>query len=117
MIVLHCLVTVEGTSYERACRILATHGMSATSHPDNGYPFFTSAPLGDEIAFEMIYCDTVVIGQGRSGKAAASRAGEQGHVADIPTKLLYVDGRVLVLVPTVVVHHLEDRLDPEGRSA
>ena len=35
----------------------------------------------------------------------------QGHVAGIPMKLWFTGGRVLALVPTVVVHHLAERLD------
>ena len=38
----------------------------------------------------------------------------QGLVAGIPTKLRFTGGGVLALVPTVVVHHMEERL-MEGR--
>lgn len=41
----------------------------------------------------------------------------QGHIAGVPAKLLFAGGRVLVLVPTVVAHHLEERLFLAGPSA
>ena len=34
----------------------------------------------------------------------------QGHVAGVPVKMLFDDGGVRVLVPTVLAHHLEERL-------
>ena len=34
----------------------------------------------------------------------------QGHVAGIPVKMLFDAGGVLVLVPAVLAHHLEERL-------
>ena len=40
----------------------------------------------------------------------------QGHIAGIPTKLFFTEGRLLVLVPTVVAHHLADRLQTGGRQ-
>ena len=37
----------------------------------------------------------------------------QGHVAGIPVKVMFDDGAALVLVPTVLVHHLAERLGLE----
>ena len=34
----------------------------------------------------------------------------QGHLAGIPVKMLFEEGGILVLVPTVLTHHLEERL-------
>ena len=34
----------------------------------------------------------------------------QGHLAGIPVKTLFDEGGVLVLVPTVLAHHLDERL-------
>ena len=73
----YCLITVDGISYRRACRTRAEDGVSAVSHPGDGYPPLPSGHGETEVGFEMIHCDTVVIGQGRSGRAAASRAREQ----------------------------------------
>ncbi len=39
----------------------------------------------------------------------------QGHLAGIPVKTLFYGGGVLVLVPTVLAHHLEERLGPGDR--
>ena len=75
----YCLVTVDGVSYMRACRIPAVDGMSVASHPDHGYPPIPAVPDEGEVPFEMIHCDTVVIGQGRSGRAAASQARQEGR--------------------------------------
>ena len=75
----YCLITVDGISYERACRTPAAAAMSVASHPADGYPPLPSAPRESEVGFEMIHCDTVVIGQGRSGRASAARAGERGR--------------------------------------
>lgn len=39
----------------------------------------------------------------------------QGHLAGIPVKMLFCVGGVLVLVPAVLAHHLEERLGPQDR--
>ena len=39
----------------------------------------------------------------------------QGHLAGIPVKTLFCVGGVLVLVPAVLAHHLEERLGPQDR--
>ena len=79
----YCLVTLEGISYLRACRMPAVEGMKVESHPSDGYPVLVSstrASTGESAGgFEMIHCDTVVIGQGRSGSEAAAEAREQGR--------------------------------------
>ena len=84
----YCLVTVDAVSYVRACMTPATDGMAVTPHPDDGHPPLPSSPRDDEVAFEMIHCDTVVIGQGRSGRAAAEQASEQGR------RVVTLDSRV-----------------------
>ena len=40
----------------------------------------------------------------------------QGHIAGIPVKALFDDGGVLVLVPTVLAHNLEERLGRGDRQ-
>ena len=84
----YCLVTVEGTSYVRACRTQAVDGMKVEAHPTDGYPALRSsdrAPTGaGAFGFEMIHCDTVVIGLGRSGREAAAEAeGRGGRVVTL----------------------------------
>ena len=75
----YCLVTVDGVSYQRACMTPAGQGMPVTSHPGDGDPALPSASGEREVGFEMIHCDTVVIGRGNSGMAAAERAKERGR--------------------------------------
>ena len=79
----YCLVTIDGVSYVRACRTPAVEGMTVASHPSGGYPVLPSSTrvsTGETaVGFEMIHCDTVVIGQGRSGREAAAEAGEGGR--------------------------------------
>ena len=79
----YCLVTLDGVSYVRACRTAAVEGMKVDSHPSDGYPALVSsarASTGERaVDFEMIHCDTVVIGQGRSGRDAAAESREQGR--------------------------------------
>ena len=75
----YCLITVDGVSYLRACMIRATPGMSIASHPDDGRPALPPAPRERGVAFEIIHCDTVVIGRGRSGRTAAEQAEERGR--------------------------------------
>ncbi len=79
----YCLVTLEGTSYVRACRTPASDGAKVESHPSDGYPALRPsdhAATGERaVGFEMVHCDTVVIGQGRSGRDAAAEALERGR--------------------------------------
>ena len=79
----YCLVTFEGVSYVRACRTPAVEGMKVASHPSGGYPALPSSTRASTrdgaVGFEMIHCDTVVIGQGRSGRKAAAEATERGR--------------------------------------
>lgn len=41
----------------------------------------------------------------------------QGHLAGVPVKMLFAISGVLVLVPTVIAHHLEERLAMHGRRS
>lgn len=75
----YCLVTVDGISYLRACGTPAVEAMEVRSHPDDGYPPLPSDVRQRRVAFEDVHCDTVVIGRGRSGSTAASRAEESGR--------------------------------------
>ena len=40
----------------------------------------------------------------------------QGHLAGVPVKMLFDEGGVRVLVPTVLAHHLEERLGRGDRT-
>ncbi|MCE2530264.1 MAG: (2Fe-2S)-binding protein [Acidimicrobiia bacterium] len=79
----YCLITLEGISYVRACRTPAVEGMKVESHPSDGYPALppsSQAPTRERgVGFEMIHCDIVVIGLGRSGREAAAEAEERGR--------------------------------------
>ncbi len=79
----YCLVTLEGVSYVRACRTPAVEGLKVAPHPSGGYPALPSStppPTGESaVGFQMVHCDTVVIGQGRSGRKAAAEARERGR--------------------------------------
>ncbi|MDE0376141.1 MAG: 2Fe-2S iron-sulfur cluster-binding protein [bacterium] len=88
----YCLVTVGGVSYVRACRTPAAEGLRVESHPSDGYPSLPSSTRASTrdsaVGFEMIHCDTVVIGQGRSGKAVAAEAEGAGR------RVVTLDARV-----------------------
>ena len=79
----YCLITLDGVSYVRACRTPAVKDTRVDSHPSDGYPALPSAtrpPIrGSAVGFEMIHCDTVVIGQGSSGREAAAEARGRGR--------------------------------------
>lgn len=47
--------------------------MSVLSHPADGSPPLPTVAREREIGFEIIHCDTVVIGQGRSGMSESAR--------------------------------------------
>ena len=75
----HCLVTVGGVSYLRACGTAAVDAMQVRSHPPDGYPPLPSDVRQEDPAAQTVHCDTVVIGQGRSGRAAATEAEQSGR--------------------------------------
>ena len=74
----NCLIAVDGIAYLRACRTPALDGMEVDSHPSDGYPNLPSRVRNRDIDFNIVHCDTVVIGQGSSGTAAAAEAAGQG---------------------------------------
>ena len=41
----------------------------------------------------------------------------QGHLAGLPVKMLFASPGALVLVPTVIAHHLEERVAMHGRRS
>ena len=70
----YCLITVGSVSYLRACGTPAVNAMEVRSHPPDGYPPLPADVRQRDIPFDTVHCDTVVIGQGRSGRAAVSEA-------------------------------------------
>jgi glycine cleavage system aminomethyltransferase T len=75
----HCLATVDGVSYVRTCQTPARPGMVVESHPDDGYPLLRfETNHSAEVSARNLHCDLVVIGQGESGKAAATEARQAG---------------------------------------
>ena len=75
----YCLVTLEGVSYVRACLTPAVEGLKVASHPSGGHPALPPSTRESAVGFEMIHCDSVVIGQGRSGRNAAAEARQRGR--------------------------------------
>ena len=75
----YCLSSVDGVSYLRACATLAVDGMAVYSHPPDGSPPLPPHIRSSQVAFETVHCDTVVVGQGGSGRAAAAEAEELGR--------------------------------------
>ena len=75
----HCLATVDGVSYLRACQIRARAGAVVVSHPRVGAP-----PLPcnghDRVSSTTHFVDLVVVGQGESGRLAAEDATKAGRV-------------------------------------
>lgn len=78
----NCLVTVDGIAYTRSCQVKAEAGMRVTREhvgdeepallPDEGMSAGSAAPV------RHVHCDTVVIGQGDSGREAEREAREAG---------------------------------------
>ena len=67
----YCLITAGSVSYLRACGTPAVDAMEVRSHPPDGYPPLPPDVRQGDVAFATVHCDVVVIGQGRSGRAAA----------------------------------------------
>ena len=71
----HCLVTVDGVSYVRACQTSARPGMVVERHHAHGYPPLPNDDRpGPETPLRHVHCDVVVVGQGASGTIAAEEA-------------------------------------------
>ncbi|MGQ0602726.1 MAG: 2Fe-2S iron-sulfur cluster-binding protein [Anaerolineales bacterium] len=71
----HCLATVDGIAYTRTCQVKARPGLIVERHPQAGEPPLPTAPLHNvEVEARNLHCDLAVIGQGKSGRAAADKA-------------------------------------------
>lgn len=80
----HCLVTIDGISYIRACQTAVRPGMVVERHfyGDSDYPPLpTNVERGSEVKRRHVHCDVVVIGAGDAGQQAAQAALDNGkHV-------------------------------------
>ncbi|MCY3971848.1 MAG: 2Fe-2S iron-sulfur cluster-binding protein, partial [Acidobacteria bacterium] len=78
----HCLVTVSGIAYTRSCQTRAAAGMKVTrDHLGGEEPALLSdepMPAGSAAPVHHVHCDTVVIGQGDSGRRSARETKEGG---------------------------------------
>jgi len=78
----NCLVTVDGIAYTRSCHVRALAGMKvARDHLGGEEPaLLADEPLsaGNPAPVRHVHCDTVVIGQGDSGREAAREARHAG---------------------------------------
>jgi glycine cleavage system aminomethyltransferase T len=78
----NCLVTVDGVAYTRSCQVRAESGMAVRRDHLGGEepPLLAEepAPAGAAAPAHHVHCDTVVIGQGASGREAAREAREAG---------------------------------------
>ncbi|MYA08694.1 MAG: hypothetical protein F4060_05190 [Holophagales bacterium] len=78
----NCLVTVDGVAYTRSCQVGTAAGMKVTrDHLGGEEPALLSdEPMsaGNAAPVRHVHCDTVVIGQGKSGREAAREARDGG---------------------------------------
>lgn len=71
----HCLLSVDGVAYVRACQTLARPGMVVERHHLKGYPPLDfEAGETAQVVSRKLHCDTLVIGMGLSGQEAAKEA-------------------------------------------
>ncbi len=81
----HCLATVDGAAWTRTCQVRARAGLVVRrSHFGGEQPHLlpdhaASAPVGGAAPAHHVHCDTVVIGQGDSGREAAREARAAGQ--------------------------------------
>ncbi len=80
----HCLVTIDGVSYIRACQTEARPGMIIERHfyGDSAYPPLpANLDRGPDVKRRHVHCDVLVIGAGDSGQRATQSALDNGkHV-------------------------------------
>ncbi len=114
----NCSAVVDGVPYVRTCQTAATPGLVVKRHPAVGNPSFpavtqpdiTRTPVADHVSVSRVETDTVVIGSGPSGSAAAESARADGHTVMV---LDAHDGNEVVAIyggPTVIVRRPEGML-------
>lgn len=78
----NCLVAVDGVSYTRSCQVPARDGMVVRrEHLGGEEPALLSdepTSAGSAAPVRHVHCDTVVIGQGKSGREAGREARDAG---------------------------------------
>ena len=78
----NCLVTVDGVAYTRSCQMPVRDGLVVRRDHLGGEepPLLRDepAPAGNAAPAHHVHCDTVVIGQGDSGRQAAWKARKSG---------------------------------------
>ena len=104
----HCLISVEGVAYVRACQTRARAGLLVARHPAAGYPAMPDEQqAGPIVGMRHAHCDVVVIGQGESGSAAAGHARAAG--AEVVTLDAGAGQEVIGIYPgPLVVARLSD---------
>lgn len=68
----HCLTTVDGISYVRACQARAADGAQVVAHPAFGYPEVPDEGGTEPTAIVYESTDLVIVGAGESGRARAT---------------------------------------------
>jgi glycine cleavage system aminomethyltransferase T len=75
----HCVATVDGVAYIRTCQTPARPGMVVERENARGYPRLAKENRpGPTAPARNLHCDVAVIGQGESGRAAATEASASG---------------------------------------
>jgi glycine cleavage system aminomethyltransferase T len=101
-----CVATIDGTSYVRTCRTPASAGLTVVAHPTSAPP---NLPRASEVSSRApvqattFRTEIVIIGRGRSGRAANEAAKAAGR-----NTMIFDDGDQQEVVavhhgPTVVV--------------
>lgn len=70
----HCLTTVDGIAYIRACQVAAEPSSDVIAHPASSYPEVPKTGGTVPAAISYKTTDLVIIGAGESGRAAATEA-------------------------------------------
>ena len=121
----HCLATIDGVGYVRACQTKARSGLVVeTDHRDGGRPPLGRAEGGGDAAdapravpvARHVYCDVAVLGQGASGRAAAEQARRAGKSV---VTLDAADGQEVIGIyagPLVVARTDEGTLNAHPRE-
>ncbi len=73
----HCLCTVDGVSYVRACQAEAAEGLRVDPHPRGAEPPLPVAGGPPTVPIEYRHVDVVIIGGGESGLQSDSDARKQ----------------------------------------